>query len=99
MTKFKQTYQQMVDEHLDLFKKFKSIHDNYLADRKTYSSQFHQVGAQVLEIIRDYEQRLCASMERGHFSQYSHRVADRFWAEVKKDYSHIELVGVKSNFD
>ena len=99
MTKYRQYYLQMTEENAALFDQFQPIHDGYKQDRRAWSSQFHEVGGQVVEIMRDWEQRLCGSMERGKNAQYSARVAERFWAEIKKRFSHIELVGVKSNLD
>lgn len=99
MTKFKQYFQQMVDQESELFSKFKVIHDGYVEDRKTYSKDFHEVGKQVIEVIHTWEQKLCCGMERGKNAVYSDKLADKFWAEVKTLYSHIDLVGVKSNLD
>ncbi len=89
----------MVDAHASDFAAFKSVHDMFVLDRKTWQNQFHDLGKKILEIIRDYESRLCASMERGNFAAYSNKVSEKFWSEIKKDYSHIELIGVKSSFD
>lgn len=99
MTKFKQYYQRMSDENTQLFATFQPIHDGYKTDRKTWSTQFHSQGLKVVEVIRDWEHRLCASMERGQNAVYSSKLAEKFWSEVKKRFSHIELVGVKSNLD
>jgi hypothetical protein len=99
MTKFKQCYQQMSDENDALFNQFQVIHDGYKSDRKQWSKQFHEVGKQVVEIMRDWERKLCSGMERGNNAVYSSKLADKFWEEIKKRYSHIELVGVKSNLD
>jgi hypothetical protein len=99
MTKFKQYYQQMSEENAELFAKFQPIHDGYKQDRKQWSAQFHSVGQQVVDIMKEWEQRLCASMERGNHAVYSSKLAEKFWAEIKQRFSHIELVGVKSNLD
>lgn len=99
MTKYKQYFRDMSDQNEELFNQFQEIHDNYLKDRKTWSKQFHSVGQQVVDIMRDWERRLCSGMERGANSVYSMKLADKFWSEIKKRYSHIELVGVKSNLD
>lgn len=89
----------MTDQNEALMNQFDEIHAGYLKDRKAWSKQFHSVGQQVVDIIRDWEQRLCAGMERGANSVYSMKLSEKFWSEVKKRYSHIELVGVKSNLD
>lgn len=89
----------MSDEHQELFTKFDAVHTGYLTNRKAFSAQFHSLGKEVVEIMRDYEHRLCAGMERGNNGVYSSKLAEKFWAEIKKRFSHIELVGVKSNLD
>jgi hypothetical protein len=99
MTKYKQYFQEMIDENQQLFTDFKEIHDGYKTDRKTWSKRFHEEGKKVVEIVRDWEQRLCSGMERGNNAVYSSKLSEKFWGEVKKLFSHIELVGVKSNLD
>lgn len=85
----------MVEEHNELFKQFKTIHDTYRQDRKLFQKEFNEIGKQVMEIIREYEDRLCSGMERGMFGKYSDKVAEKFWDRIKKDYPLIELVGVE----
>lgn len=98
-TKYKQYFREMSDQHQQLFAQFDQVHAGYLQNRKQWSSQFHGLGQQVVDIIRDWERRLCAGMERGAHGVYSSKLAEKFWHEVKQRYSHIELVGVKSNLD
>lgn len=99
MTKYKQYFRDMSDQHEELFKSFDEIHAGYLSDRKAWSAKFHSVGQQVVDIMRDWEQRLCAGMERSKNGVYSMKLADKWWEEIKKRYSHIEMVGVKSSLD
>ncbi len=99
MTKYKKYFQEMMDQNAELFKEFLPIHDGYKTDRKKWSKQFHEKGGQVVEVIRDWERRLCSGMERGNNAVYSSKLAEKFWGEVKELYSHIELVGVKSSLD
>ncbi len=99
MTKYQQYFQDMVSQHQTLFDAFQEVHDGYKTDRKQWSQRFHTEGQVLVDIIRDWEQRLCAGMEKGQNAKFSSKVAEKFWAEVKKRYSHIELVGVRSNLD
>lgn len=89
----------MMDENTELFVAFKVVHDNYQADRKRWSQEFHQQGQVIVDIIRNWERRLCAGMERGNNGVYSSRLAEKFWGEVKTYLPLIERVGVKSNLD
>jgi hypothetical protein len=97
--KYKKYFQEMIDANPVLFAEFRPIHDGYKVDRKKWSKQFHEKGKEVVEVIREWERRLCSGMERGQNAVYSSKVAEKFWQEIKSIYSHIELVGVKSNLD
>ncbi len=95
MVKYRQYYLQMVTEHPDLFTTFKPIHDAFVTDRVKYSAKFNEAGQKVVDVIRQYDRLLCSGMSRGKFSGYSQQLSEKFWAEVKKEYSHIDMVGVK----
>ena len=95
MTKYKQLFDEMLSKNRELFIRFKITHDMYATDRKTWSKQFNEEGLKVLEIIRDYENRLCGHSEQGQYSKFSANLAEKFWAEVRKNYPKIDFVGVK----
>lgn len=97
MTKFKQTFDEMVKKNRELFIKFKITHDMYATDPKTFRDQFNQEGKQVLEIIREYENKLCGHSEQGQYSKFSANLAEKFWGEVRKNYPRIDFVGIKTN--
>jgi len=97
--KYKKYFQDMSDQYELLFSNFQPIHDGYKQDRKKWSQQFHQEGQKVVEVVQDWEHRLCAGMERGNNAVFSSKLSEKFWAEVKGRFSHIELVGAKSNLD
>lgn len=82
-------------DHAKQFEEFRQIHDQYRLDNKTHQSEFNRVGKPILEIIREYENRLCSGMERGVFGKYSDKVAEKFWDRVKKEFPLVELVGVE----
>lgn len=85
----------MLEEHHDQFTKFKQIHDAYQLNRSQLQSEFNAIGKEIMEVIREYEDRLCAGMERGMYGKYSDKVSQKFWDRVKKEYPLIELVGVE----
>ena len=99
MTKFKKYFQEMSDQNVELFARFQPIHDGYKSDRQKWSAQFHEEGRKVVDVVHDWEKRLCSGMERSQNGVYSSKLAEKFWSEVKSRFSHIELVGVKSNLD
>ncbi len=85
----------MLKKNRELFIKFKITHDMYSADKKTWTKQFNEEGEKVLEIIREYENRLCGHSEQGQYSKFSANLAEKFWQEVRKNYPRIDFVGVK----
>lgn len=82
-------------DHAKQFEEFRMIHDLYKLDNKKNQSEFNRIGKPILEIIREYENRLCSGMERGVFGKYSDKVAEKFWERVKKEFPLVELVGVE----
>jgi hypothetical protein len=71
-----------------------TIHDAFVADPAKNAEVFHGEGRKVLDIIRDWDRRLCSSMGRGKFSGYTQQLSEKFWNEVRKDFSLIDKVGV-----
>lgn len=98
MTKYKHYFQQMLEANQSVFTDFKKIHDLFAADQKTYQAEFNEKGEIIMEIIRDWEKRLCSRMEGGKNGVYSANLSEKFRAEVKKVFPKIDLVGVKLSF-
>lgn len=92
--KYKHYYQLMMDRNKDLFDRFQPIHDGFSVDPTAWSDQFHTVGRDVLDAIRDWERRLCHGTEKGQYAQYSAKLSEKFWDEVKKTLPLIDQVGI-----
>lgn len=95
MTKYQDYYKQMVASHQQLFSDFKKINEQFALAPTQHEVEFQRLGQQVVDIIREFDRRLCSAMGRGAFSQYSQRLSEKFWALVRKNYSQIDMVGVK----
>lgn len=93
--KYKKFYTLMWQKNGEKLKAFKEIHDAYVANATKHEEDFHAEGKKILDIIRDWERRLCSGMNRGQYAQYSQKLSEKFWDEVRKDFSEIDLVGVK----
>lgn len=89
----------MFDQNREVFENFKAVHDSYIKDRKTWGPKFHEQGKEVMVIVKDWERRLCVSMERGKFAKFSNQLSDKFMTEIKKYLPYIELIGVKSSLE
>ncbi len=95
MQKYQQMFTKMAEDHKELFDNFADIHREYALNPKEWQKLFNQYGAEVVEIIREYERRLCANMATGKYGQFSRNLSEKFWAEVKKVFPKIDFVGVK----
>lgn len=93
-TKYRQYYQDMVTQNQKLFADFKLVHDQYVS-QEIDQKKYNETGMRIVDIIRDWDRRLCSAMGRGAFSKYSEQLSEKFWSEVRKDYSHIDKVGLK----
>lgn len=93
--KYKEYYEMMTKQHSELLEKFKEIHDQYVEQPEKWRDEFNTVGAEVVEIMRDFELRLCSNSQGGQYSKYASNLADKFWDHIRKTYSKIDFVGTK----
>lgn len=95
MTKHEKYYMEMIEQNRDLFNQFMDIHDKYVKDQFSWQVKFNIIGEKVVEIIREWERKLCRNTERGQYGVFSANLADKFWNLVRKDFPKIDFVGVK----
>lgn len=94
-TKSSEYYQMMITQHQALFDEFLTIHDRFKSEPAAAEADFHRVGQQVVDIVRDFDRRLCSAMGRGVYSAYSQKLSEKFWSLVRQDFDQIDLVGVR----
>lgn len=85
----------MIDENKVLFTDFRKLHDEYALNPNRLQDAFNHQGEAVLELVREYENRLCANTERGQFIRYSGGLAEKFQAELRKVFPMIDYIGLK----
>lgn len=95
MTKYRQYYEKMVAENKDAFKCFQLIHDTYALDPDKYQEEYNREGEKILTIIREWEDKLCRTTEKGGYSQYSGNLAEKFQDEVRKHFAEVDKIGIK----
>ncbi|OGG14612.1 hypothetical protein A2773_02385 [Candidatus Gottesmanbacteria bacterium RIFCSPHIGHO2_01_FULL_39_10] len=95
MAKYQDYYQKMVEDNQDLFDSFKIIHDNYLVNPDAWKDKFNNIGTEIMDIIKDYENRLCGKSEGSKYSVFSTGLSDKFWTLIRKNYPKIDFIGVK----
>lgn len=94
VAKYKQYYQNMIEQNKTVFAAFKLVHDGY-SQAKVSQDDYNKKGMKVIDTIRDWDRRLCSAMGKGAFSKYSEQLSEKFWNEVRKEFPLIDKVGVK----
>lgn len=85
----------MMEENKELFDHFKQIHDAYVINPTVNQAKFNSIGSEVMDVIRDYERRLCGKTESGQFGKFSSGLSQKLWDEVRKVFRKIDFVGVR----
>lgn len=93
--KYLKFYELMIEKNTRLFDDFQVVHDGYVESHDKWEEKFHNQGRDVMDVIRDWERRLCSGMERGVNAVYSQKLSEKFWGEVKKRFALIEEVGLR----
>lgn len=94
MSEYKKIVFQMSEQNKELFDNFKDIHDNYALNPKEWQKLFNEYGKEIMDVMRDYERKLLSNMGTGKYGQFSTKVSEKYWAEVKKIFPKIDFVGV-----
>ena len=95
MTKHKQYAQRMLKINKSLFSSFKKLHDKYEQNPDKWQEKFNTEGEKVLQIIREYENKLCSQSEKGGYSKFTPKLAEKFQSEIKKQFPLIDHIGLK----
>jgi len=97
MVRYKEYVKKMVDENKKLFDEFRIVHDKYSVDSEKFQSELNRIGEKILEVVKEYENRVCANTERS-YSQYSANLAEKFQNEVRSVFPMIDFIGIKTSF-
>lgn len=93
MTKYKEYFTKMVDENSDVFESFRELHERY-KNNSASQEEYNESGKYIMNLIREYEDRLCKTTEGGGYSAYSGNLAEKFWEEVRREFPLIDRVGI-----
>jgi len=93
MTKYQEYFKKMLEENKSVFEKFTKAHQSYTKS-KLSQEEYNKAGKPIIEIIREYEDRLCNHSEGSGYGAYSGNLADKFWGEVRKEFPQIDRVGI-----
>lgn len=98
MPKYKEYVKRMLDVHREVFDKFQKLHDAYALDEDKLQDKYNQEGVKVLEIINEWENKLCSQSEKGGYSQFTPKLAEKFRAEVKRKFPMIDHIGIQVTY-
>ena len=93
MRQYQKYFQQMVEENKELFDTFRGIHDAYVLNPELNQAKFNDIGREVVDVIREYERKLCGNMNSGAYGAFSQNLSQKFWDEIRKVYRKIDFVG------
>lgn len=96
MTKYKKSVDEMITQNRQIFEQFQKLHDNYTVDPKKWQKQFNIDGQVILDIIRRYENRLCANSQNSGYGKFTTSLSEKFHDEVKKLFPKIDFIGMES---
>jgi len=96
MTRYKIYFERMLEENKEAFEEFRKIHKNYSLSPEEFQDEFNKKGEEILAIIHEYENRLCANQERGIYNKFSATLAEKFQNEVRRAFPLIDHVGLKN---
>jgi hypothetical protein len=83
----------MLELNKEQFDEFEKIHTLYLSSPDKYQKEFNSIGADTMDIIRDWENRLCNKSESSQYGKFSSGLADKFWELIRKRFEKIDFIG------
>jgi len=92
--KYVEYVQMMLEQHAQEFSAFRKVHDAYQLNQEVHQDKFNADGKAILDIVRDFEDRLCNRSEGSGYGKYTSNLAEKFQGEVKKHFPMIEHIGV-----
>ena len=95
MSKYRAAVQQMLEENKELFEEFKPIHNAYVLNPTANQAKYNAIGATVMDMIREYERKLCVKMGAGQYSKFSMNLSEKFMEEIKAIYPKIMFIGIE----
>jgi len=92
--KFKEMFDEMVSKYEKEFDAFQELHDRYETDPRKWQKDFNAEGVKIMEIVHEYENRLCGHMENTQNATYSANLAEKFRGEIKRYLPKLDMIGV-----
>lgn len=97
MTKYREYFERMVTTEKTAFDAFTKLHMQYSLDQDELQERFNVEGTKIVEIIREWENKLCSTSDKAGYGGYTSNLSEKFWGEVRKSFPLIDYVGVITN--
>jgi hypothetical protein len=94
-TRFREAYDQMIHDNQALFDRFQIIHDAFALNENENRDEFNEVGKEVMNIVRKYEDILCRRSEETGHGGYTTALAEKFQNEVRKNFPKVDSIGIR----
>ncbi len=94
MPKYKDYFKRMLTENKDLFTAFTRVHFEYENNSEKNQERFNEIGEKVQELVMEYENKLCSHSDKGQYSGYTPKLAEKFQQEVRTHFPMYDFIGV-----
>ena len=94
MTKYKEYCQRMIETNKEALDEFKKIHALYGMNQDKWQEKFNEEGEKIVKLVKEWEDRLCKQSEKAGHGNYTGTLAEKFQAEIKKEFPLIDHVGL-----
>jgi len=84
----------MVAENKEAFSKFTNVHFEYSTDQDKFQEMFNSEGTKILDIIHEWEGRLCKASEGAGYGTYTTKLSEKFQEEIRSHFPLIDHVGI-----
>lgn len=93
MTKTDQYFTLMLEQNQEMFKVFREVHDEYTNDPQRYQELFNEIGRDVQDVVRRYENMLCSHSEGSGYGKFSTKLSEKFQARIVKEFPKYNAIG------
>lgn len=93
MSKYVELFDEMVNRNAEIFSSFVEAYEN-ISDSESRAG-FNKIGDKVNELLIQYVNELCRSVDGSKFSKYGSKLEDTFRNYARSKYPMIDEIGVE----
>jgi len=94
--KYKQYFEQMLEQEKELFENFRVVHDQYKLNQTALQKKYNVEGEKVVTVIRHWERRCARLWDERVYGQYAQQgFRKSFWDLIREEFDQIDMIGVK----